>query len=214
MALITCSKCKKIIPASAATCPYCGEPYPAGARIVIGPKPGNSKGWIVFVVLALLIVLFVQWLAKGRSAETVPAVSLSQTSCQVDACPAGTDAMTVAAQQAFYTCRSEELTEYANFVLQEMISLTRQTGISPEISSKTGEPVVQGKDKLALDNYRAKAGVASFEEALSKCYRGTDHMKVVVLYNPKQSKNIYVADATDQTNKFWLPKSNLARVLH
>jgi hypothetical protein len=82
-------------------------------------------------------------------------------------------------------------------------------GNQPEISRQTGEPVMQGDEKLLLDKYRAKAGVATFEEALAKCYRGEGNLKVLVLNNPKDSDSIYVSTEANQDNKFWLPKARL-----
>jgi hypothetical protein len=216
MALITCSKCKKIIPASAASCPYCGEPYPGGARIFFGSKQDNIRGWIIIILLALLIVLFGQWLSgKIKYGESAPPpISSIQSSCLTTECPVGTEAVTVSIQQqAFYTCKSNELSEYANYVLQQMVSLSQQTGVAAEISSKTGEPVMQGKDKAILDQYRQRAHVSSFEEAISECYRGRSGQKVVVLSNPDDSKSIYVAAAADRKNAFWLPKSRLVRLM-
>ena len=62
-----------------------------------------------------------------------------------------------------------------------------------------------------MEKYRAKAGAASFEDAISKCYRGLGNMNVVVLYSPSDSGSIYVAAADDQENKFWMPKARLFR---
>ena len=112
-------------------------------------------------------------------------------------------------QEPFYSCKSNELSEYANYVLSVMLKQVEFAGVPPEVSRKTGEPAVQGNDKILLDKYRAQAGVSSFEEAISKCYRGKEDVNVVVLYNPKDSNSIYVAAEEDPKNRFWLPKARL-----
>ena len=217
MALINCKKCRKIISSDIEQCPYCGEKDPGDTRAGFRPAKGESSyGWFGFVVMALLIILLVQWYFRNDASKPAgepDTVTSNKATCLAAACQAGAKAITINKQQEpFYTCKSNELSEYANYVLQMMISIIQATGVSPEISGKTGEPVLQGKEKLAIENYRAKAGVASFEEAISKCYRGRAGQKVVVLYSPGDSKSIYVAAEEDPKNKFWLPKSRLVAV--
>jgi len=213
MSLITCKKCKKIVASGSEPCPYCGEPDPGGTHTHLILNEGDSRSvWMGFVMLALLIVLLVQWAFRNSNPESVDGanpVSVNND-CMTAECPAGTKAVAIATRmQPFYSCKSGELSEYTNEVLSVMINQVRDTGSAPEISSKTGEPVVQGKDKATLDQYRAKAHVSSFEEAISRCYRGRGQQKVVVLYSPSESRSIYVAAEEDQKNKFWLPKSRL-----
>lgn len=221
MPLIVCKKCRKIIPSSAETCPYCGEAKPGEASVDSNSKQANIRNaGIGILIFVLLTVLFAQWISQNdESNETRPeseapagSVSPSKSSCLSSECPAGTKAITYTTQQEpFYSCNSSELSEYANYVLSLMIKQVRYGEVAPEISSKTGEPAVQGDDKLLMDKYRAKAGVSSFEEAIAKCYRGRGNSKVVVLYSPKDSNSIYVAPEENQENKFWLPKARLFR---
>jgi hypothetical protein len=219
MALITCRKCKRIVASSTEPCPYCGEPEPGAGHVEVDP---DSRHWsasntgAVFVLIALVILLLVQWIFRNDASrlhnENVP-VSAYGADCQTSECDAGTKGVTISSRmQPYYTCKSNELSEYANEVLKVMIDQVQLHGVAPEISSRTGEPVVQGSEKATLDQYRAKAQVPSFEGALSKCYRGRAGQQVVVLYSPKESRSIYVSAEKDQTNKFWLPKSRVVRI--
>jgi len=221
MALITCKKCKKIIDSSAESCPYCGEPDPRQAQDDPGPEQrslGNA-GIGLFVLVVLLIFVYL-WSSKSDvpdgtnpdQASTDATVLPAASSCEDSECPAGTKAVTHSTQQEpFYLCRSNELSEYANLVLGVMIKQARYAEVAPAISGKTGEPATQGDDKLLLDKYRAKAGVSSFEEAISKCYKGRGDFKAIVLYSPTDSSSIYVAAEDDPDNKLWLPKAKLFR---
>jgi len=217
MALITCKKCKRIVASGTESCPYCGEPDPGATHIDANPKLENARSiGIGFVLLVLLVLLLVQWYFRNDSFRSMTgsrSISANRPNCQASECAAGTNAEIVSSQQQpFYTCKSNELSEYANEVLKVMIERLQLTGFAPEISSKTGEPIVQGSDKAILDQYRQKAQVSSFEEAISKCYRGRSGQKVVVLYSPEDSKSIYVAAVDDQKNTFWMPKSRLVRL--
>ena len=214
MALIICKKCKKIVASTAESCPYCGEANPGEAANGSGSIQVNLRNAVIaFLIIVLLVILLFQWSSKPAASDTHGDSAASiKSSCLSKECPAGTKAVTYTTQQEpFYQCKSGELSEYANFVLGVMIKQVRYADIAPVISGKTGEPAVQGDDKLLLDKYRAKAGVASFEEALSKCYRGVGNLKVAVLYSPAASNSIYVAAEDDRENKFWLPKARLFR---
>lgn len=219
MALITCKRCKKIIDAKAGSCPYCGEPDPRAPQEDPDPGQGSSRyAGIGFLALLVLLVLAYLWSSgndvhDGASPDRASGSSAAvSSSCQASECPAGTKAVTYSTQQEpFYLCKSSELSEYANLVLGVMVKQARYAEVAPAISGKTGEPATEGDDRLLLDKYRAKAGVSSFEEAISKCYKGRRDMKVVVLYSPADSGSIYVAAEDDQENKLWLPKANLFR---
>ncbi len=222
MALITCKRCKKIIDSNAGSCPYCGEPDPRAPQEDTSPGRGHIQyAGIGFLALLVLLVLVYLWSSKNdvhdganpdQASGSSAAVSPVSSSCQASECPAGTKAVTYSTQQEpFYLCKSSELSEYANFVLGVMIKQARYAEVAPAISSKSGEPAAEGDDKLLLDKYRAKAGVSSFEEAISKCYKGRRDMKLVVLYSPADSNSIYVAAEDDQENKLWLPKEKLFR---
>lgn len=178
-----------------------------------------SAGLVIFIFAALLILVF-EWFSNndrangsGQGADSSGAAgSVSQTSCLASECAAGTRTVTRATiQEPFYMCKSEEFSEYANFVLSVMVKQARFADIAPEVSTKTGEPVAQGDDKLLLDKHRAKAGVSTFEQAISKCYRGRGNLQLVVLYSPKDSNSIYVAAEENQEDKYWLPKARLFR---
>ncbi|WP_237247252.1 hypothetical protein [Sideroxyarcus emersonii] len=173
---------------------------------------------MALALLALLLILLLQWYAGSGKHDASPAVvdqaASDMTNCLTAECPAGTRAVTFTTrQEPFYSCKSDELSDYANYVLGVMIAHMLPTGAAPEIG-KTGEPVVQGSEKQALDRLRAKAGVSTFEEAIAKCYRGEQNQKVQVLYSPKDSDSIYVAAEEHPENKFWMPKARLLRKAH
>lgn len=215
MALITCRKCKRIVDSNAGACPYCGEPDPAE---MAGERPVQARYAGLALAALLLLVVLLLWYAVGGRHDAIvaamdPAAS-DMTNCLSAECPAGTRAVTFTTrQEPFYSCSSDELSDYANYVLGVMIAHVLPTGAAPEIG-KNGEPVVQGSEKQALDRLRAKAGVATFEEAIAKCYRGERNLKVQVLYSPKDSDSIYVAAEEHPENKFWLPKARLFRKAH
>lgn len=217
MALLVCKKCKKLITSKVEPCPYCGEVNEGGPRRDLSPKGVSLRNaGMGFFVLAVVLILLFQWTSSGTKAipasgANAPAsVAPSKPSCLSSDCPTGTSAVTnTTPQDPFYLCKTDGLSEYANFVLNMMIKQDRYAEIVP--SAKTGELALQGDEKLLLDKYRAKAGAASFEDALSRCYRGLGGEKVVVLYSPADSSSIYVADAEVPENKFWLPKARLFR---
>lgn len=222
MSLLICRKCKKIITSDTEPCPYCGEADPGGHHQVEAEpqqQDGLRNAGLGFFAFAVLLILVFEWFSNnnqtngsGQSADNNAIVdSAAQTSCLASECAVGTKTVTRATiQDPFYLCKSAEFSEYANFVLSVMVKQARFADIAPEVS-KSGEPLVQGDDKLLLDKYRAKAGVTTFEQAIAKCYRGRGNLKLVVLYSPKDSNSIYVAAEEDQEDKYWLPKARLFR---
>lgn len=211
MPLTTCKKCAKICSSSDAICPYCGAAISQRSTDVSDDeKQGNFRIAVFgfFIGFFLLFALFFMLLQNNFKKNAVDAGS--QQSCQSAACPAGTKAVTNSAQP-YYTCKSSEFSNYANYVLNVMLAQAQIAGVTPEISGKTGEPVVQGKEKSILDTYRANAGVATFEEAIAKCYKGIGRQNVTVLYDPADNDSLYVAAEDNQENKFWMPKARLQK---
>jgi hypothetical protein len=204
MPLTVCKKCNKIISSGVKSCPYCGAAIPQDAQVSFSAMDFRNAviGFLLLVLMTMILIL--------SNPKKEDASAVSSQACQTSTCPAGTKAVTSSSQQEpYYTCKSGELSDYANYVLSVMLAQINLTGISPKITSKTGEPVVPGNEQLLLDKYRANAGVSSFDEALSKCYRGIGHLKVTVLYNPKDGGSSYVSAEANQDNKFWLPKAKL-----
>lgn len=208
MTLTTCKKCAKIFTSGAASCPYCGAVISQCTA-----DPGEIQGdfrtavigfFLGFFLLFTLIFTLMPKPAKNTAADP-------SRNCLSAVCPAETKAVTDT-NQPYYNCKSGELSDYANYVLSVLIAQEQSAGIAPEITAKTGEPVVQGKEKTLLDKYRANAGVSSFEDAIAKCYRGVGNLRVVVLYNPVESSNsIYVSSEENPQDKFWLPKDRLGK---
>ena len=82
---------------------------------------------IVFCVLFLLIVFLFQWVSKKDvSRANGESGAPGSSSCLTSGCTTGTKAVTHTTQQEpFYLCKSNELSEYANFVLDLMIRKAR-----------------------------------------------------------------------------------------
>ena len=205
MPLTVCRKCEKIFPSGSQNCPYCGAPVQKQAVPVEKKDITNVLvGLIMLVCLMFLLIL-----NTTRKTDLQADAALRQN-CTASNCPTGTRAMTSPSQQEpYYTCKSRELSDYANYVMDLMLAQVNFAGSSPKITSKTGEPDVTKSQQAILDDYRAKAGVLTFEGALSKCYRGLGNMRVTVLDNPKESNSIYVRSESNHNEKFWLPKAKL-----
>jgi hypothetical protein len=148
---------------------------------------------------ALLIVL---------TTSLASAEGLKNTTCSVIECEAGSKSITYATkQEPYYACGTRELVEYTNFILGLMVVQAQLVGRPPNISDKTGEPEYQGETKSMLDALRGRAGVSTFDQAVSMCTKGVGKLNVTVLNNPKDSNAIYVM--TNKNKTFWLPKSSL-----
>ena len=164
-----------------------------------------------FIGFFLLFVVVILLLQNGY--KNTVAVAETPQNCLAAACPAGTKAVTDTAQQKpYYTCKSSEFSDYANYVLNVMVAKAQLVGTPPQVSPKTGEPVVEGKEKSNIEKYRANAGITTFEEAIAKCYKGIGRQNVIVLYYPADSDSIYVAAEDNQEDKFWLPKARLNKI--
>ena len=213
MPLTTCKKCAKICSSTDAVCPYCGASFLQRTQETDSEKQHHFRVAVLgfFAGFFLLFVVVILLLQNGY--KNTVAVAETPQNCLAAACPAGTKAVTDAAQQKpYYTCKNSEFSDYANFVLNVMVAKAQMVGLTPQVSSKTGEPVVEGKEKAIIDKYRANAGVATFEEAISKCYKGIGMQNVIVLYYPADSDSIYVAAEKNQEDKFWLPKARLNKM--
>jgi hypothetical protein len=132
------------------------------------------------------------------------------TSCQVRQCLAGTKVVTFATKSdPFFACDSMEMSEYTNTVLG-LISISIQfTGHLPNISDKTGDPILQGETKTILDNLRTAAGVKSLNEAMQHCTNGAGKRKLIVMNFPssKADGSMYVED-TARRQAYWMPKGS------
>lgn len=216
MPLTTCKKCHKIFTSGVAVCPYCGAKISPDTSGDPDKKPLNVRNLAIGILLLAAIFVFNRLQNDGTRlhqdlSDTSSLDNKPLQSCLLASCPAGARAVTHTTQQKpYYTCKSAELSDYANFVLNVMLN-QMQAGGTPKISAKTGEPEVSGNDQVKLDRYRTNAGVSSFEEALSRCYKGRE-LKVVVLYDLKDSGSVYVSAGENQDDKFWLPKEDVDKL--
>ena len=203
MSLTICRKCEKIFPSGSANCPYCGAPIAKEA------KPDEKKG-VTNVVVGLIMLACLMFLLVLNTTKKNDPQSAFQQNCTASNCPAGTRAMTASSEQEpYYTCKSRELSDYANYVMGLMLDQVNFAGSSPKITSKTGEPDVPKSQQAILDDYRTKAGVSTFEGALAKCYRGIGNMSVSVLENPSVGDSMRVRSESNPNETFWLPRAKL-----
>jgi hypothetical protein len=139
---------------------------------------------------------------------TSPAMSAGMDkACNVVACNAGDKAITYAKKDDMYfACPTMELSDYTNAVLG-MVSLSALSGKMPNISPVTGEPEYEGQSKQMLDVLRAKARVATFDQAVAACKKGAGKRAVTVMNNPKDGFSIWVAGVDKKP--FWMPKGHL-----
>lgn len=138
-------------------------------------------------------------------------------SCLANECPAGSKAVTYAAKaEPYYACPTRELATYSNFVLGLLAMHVSLGGGMPNISDRTGEPEypdVGGKPnetRLILTSLRQKAGVSTFDQAVSRCVQGRNGTRVVVMNNPQDETVIWVTDEAKKA-AFWMPKAHLDR---
>lgn len=213
MPLTTCKKCAKICSSTDAICPYCGAAISQRAEESDAEKQRHFRiavfGFFIgfFLLFALVIMLMQNNYKNGAAIAETP------QNCLAAACPAGTKAVTDTAQQKpYYTCKSSEYSDYANYVLNVMVAKAQLVGMTPQVSPQTGEPAVEGQEKSNIEKYRANAGISTFEEAIAKCYKGIGRQNVIVLYYPADSDSIYVAAEDNQEDKFWLPKARLNKL--
>ena len=127
--------------------------------------------------------------------------------CNTTICAAGTQAVTYTSKhETFYGCPNRELAEYTNTVLGMVAASSMLSGQLPNISDKTGEPEYEGESKMMLDTLRAKAGVTSFDQAASRCFKGRNKVNVIILNRPANSGLLYVMDEKNKKT-FWLPNA-------
>ncbi len=147
----------------------------------------------------LLILPFIQPAFAGSDIST---------SCQVKKCFAGDQVISFATKKdPFFACSSMELSEYTNTVLGLIAISIQFTGHLPNISDKTGDPIVQGETKTLLDNLRAAAGVQTLDQALHNCMQGIGKRKLIVLNFPESADrgSMYVTDTLRKLS-YWMPK--------
>lgn len=221
MALRVCKNCKGIVPLNTDICLYCQESTSVKFQPKFKPRRIGIRGVSLFLGCLIFAMLIKScWHATDVGIVDISTVTTAKApdrtsseqkiSCLSSPCLVGSKAFTsVTLSNFFYTCKSKELSEYANFVLGVMDSQVGASGIRPSITKFSGEPEVQGNEKLLMDKFREKAGVHTFEEAISKCYRGRDDMNVMVQFSPIDSTSIYVTPEDVRQSAFWMPKASL-----
>lgn len=218
MALISCKKCNHIYDSQARSCPYCGAAARNTEKEVSIDKYRRIRNIsiVVFSLALLAIMLFINAGKNETGKQELKNANVDtplKPSCMIADCPSGTKAVTRATQQdPFYTCKTNDLSEYANLVLSIMVAHSQSPGLVPKISRATGEPIVAENEQSLMDRYRGKANVTSFEQAIAKCYKGRANLNVVVIYAPPDSGSLLAAPEDNPEDKFWLPKARLDKM--
>jgi len=128
--------------------------------------------------------------------------------CNFADCDAGTAVVTATKKDGpFFSCETEALADYTNFVL----GLVSLGGKVRNIDPETREPQYEGATKTMLDQLRSKAGVATFDEAGSHCRLGPYRHRVIVMNYQKDRQSTWVADTASKSS-FWLPTNEIERI--
>lgn len=149
--------------------------------------------------LASILIATVLLPGWGVRAQEAP-------SCGKTACPVGSIVQTTpdpSDNDYFFACQTATQSAYVNFV--EGAIVMSAMGFKPlAMSPATGDPVLQGKAQVHLDELRAKSGSKTFQEALAHCTKKTKPERVTVVQNPAESTQLLVRDASN--NQAWMPK--------
>ena len=159
--------------------------------------------------------------ASSPSSETPEATSSVTTAemrklppelerrCNFADCPSGTKVVTVSSRDGpYYSCQTEALSDYTNFVIGLVGVQARMTGTMPNIDPTTGEPVYKDETEQILTSLRNRAGVETFDSALTHCRYGPYRQKVIVMNYEQSRPSTWVSD--DRTaNSYWLPTAEL-----
>lgn len=136
-------------------------------------------------------------------------------SCSRNVCSPGEKVTTYATKsEPYYACATQELSEYANFIIGLAAAQYQLTGTLPNISPKTGEPEYLDDSRgpnltrVMIEKYRAAAKVATFDQALAQCMTGRAKVKVVVMNVPGEGMSIWVGDPKTKRS-YWMPRSSL-----
>lgn len=210
MDLTTCKKCNRICSVHDKNCPYCGAPLMPSAATNDDDKQGQFRTAVFGFFTGFLVLFALMFtLLQKQSVDTVPVDVAPLQNCREAACPVGTKGVTaMIGSEPYYTCKSGELSDYANYALSVSLAQAQIGGPPQKINAK-GEPDIQGEAKNKLDSYRANAGVSTFEQAMAKCYKGVGNQNATVLYYPDQGDSLYASLEKNSEEKFWLPKSKL-----
>ncbi len=77
-------------------------------------------------------------------------------------------------------------------------------GTMPNIDPVTGEPTFQGETAKMVESLRRTAGVATFDQAATKCFLGPHNHRLKVINYVKDRQSTWVYDETKRVS-YWLP---------
>jgi hypothetical protein len=139
--------------------------------------------------------------------EVVPAEFAKE--CDFADCAAGTKVITSPVSAGpYFACKSEQLSEYTNFVLGLLSVQKTLAGTMPNVDPETGEPVYEGETKQVLDGLRLKAGVETFDEAVALCTKGPHRRKATVLNFVKGRSATWISDDKSGVT-YWVPTNEI-----
>ena len=127
---------------------------------------------------------------------------------------AGTVALTYFKRSdPYFRCPTRELADYTTTIVG-LTALQSVFGVTPNVSDKTGEPEYEGQTKLIVDTLRSRAGVRSFDQAVSMCALGGNARKVTVINAPAEPFYMPVVFVFDESLKatYWMAVFMLHRV--
>ena len=132
-----------------------------------------------------------------------------KTQCNIATCDAGRKVISFASKDdAYFSCPTNELSEYTNHVLGLSLMIYQFTGTIPNISPVTGDPEQQGQSKIILDKLRSNSKAKTFDEAVAACKKGKNKQIFMVANNPKDSSSMWVFNSKTKEQQ-WMPKSHL-----
>ena len=154
----------------------------------------------VSACIASILIVTVLLPGWGVRAQEAP-------SCGKTACPVGSTVQTnpdPSDNDYFYACQTAAQSAYVNFA-ESAIAMSAMGFKPPTMSTTTGDPVLEGKAQVRLNELRAQSGAKTFQEALAHCTKKTKPERVTVMQNPAGSTQFLMRDASG--TQAWMPKS-------
>ena len=130
--------------------------------------------------------------------------------CLEGGCAVGDHATTYATKvDSSYSCPTEALSNYANFVdglgAFHGRPYPRSAATLREVESSSTD-----KTSVIIEMLRKRTGVSSIDAALAACKLTTHNMKVIIVELPDNSSAVKVTPSAGGT-AFWLPKAMVDR---
>ena len=112
-----------------------------------------------------------------------------------------------------YACSSKELADYTNYVVG-LVAIQAAVGAAANINPQTGDIESSGATGLIQTLLRERAGVATFDDALSKCLIVNRTVRLKIANDGGNSTNAWAAPASVGAAPMWYPKILLHLARH